>query len=41
MNNRLMVESFLINQQIIILKHMKILERLPLVKEMIKQLVDC
>ena len=35
----LMVETFLINQKIIIQKHMKTLENLLLIKEMITKLV--
>ena len=35
---RLMVETFLINQQMMILKHIKTLEKLLRVKEMITQL---
>ena len=34
-------KHFFINQEIMMLKHMKILEKLPLVKEMIIQLVVC
>ena len=35
------VKNFLINQEIMMLKYMKILEKLLLVKEMIIQLVAC
>ena len=39
--SRLMVKTFLISQETMILKHMKILEKLPLVKYMITQQVVC
>ena len=39
--SRLMVKTFLISQEKMILKHMKILEKLPLVKQRITQLVVC